>query len=79
MLSVIRSYHALITQGGTPAGSLMVYGWVADPLDVANAGALYSFEIAVADIIMVRSPSTSEMLRTLTTSTAIPPVDRVGT
>ena len=76
---MIRSYHALITQGGTPAGSLMVYGWVADPLDVANAGALYSFEIAVADIIMVSSPPAAAMMGRLTISIVISPVDRVGT
>ena len=31
----------------------MAYGWIADPLDVAGAGALYSFQVAVADVIMV--------------------------
>ncbi len=34
----------------------MSYGKIAGPLDVASAGALYSFEIAVADMIMVNSP-----------------------
>ena len=30
----------------------MSYGWVADPLDLAGV-ALFSFEIVVADVIMV--------------------------
>ena len=56
MIDVVRASNALVASGGTPNGSSMSYGFIADPLDVAAAGALYSFEIAVADMIMVLSP-----------------------
>ena len=63
---MIRAYHAFITHGGVPLGALKSYGWVADPLDVASAG-LYSFEIVVADVIMVRFKILFENLPTLLT------------
>ncbi|KAJ3555592.1 hypothetical protein NM688_g2494 [Phlebia brevispora] len=53
IINVVRASNALVANGGIPNGSLMSYGNIADPLDVASVGALYSFEIAVADMIML--------------------------
>ena len=55
--NVIRAFNALVADGGSPNGSSMSYGRVSDTLDVVGRGALYSFEIVIADVIMVRRPS----------------------
>lgn len=58
IVNVIRANNALVKNGGILDGSLMSYGRISDPLDVASAGALYSLEIAIADMIMVcQSPA----------------------
>ena len=52
---MIRAYRALITHGGTPAGTSEYYEWLANPLTIAGAGILYGLEIVVADMILVSS------------------------
>ena len=76
---MIRAYHALITHGGVPSGALMSYGCVADPLDLAGV-ALFSFEIVVADVIMVSlivAVGYLVMMRTFFVALSL--MDRVGT